>query len=252
MDKPVFSSPFRTYRKASGREEEWSFQVMLEESDLWITCLREGNGGLPALMIAEVARLRTQLKDWMARYPEFAPSLVPLDPPRTELPEIIRRMYEGSALFEVGPMACVAGAVSQFIAERFQANSPELIVENGGDIYMFSNHDRKIGLLPDPEQGVLLGLNLPARSFPLSVCSSSATIGHSLSFGRGELATVVAKDACVADAAATAFCNLLKEPEDVDAVLEKAQSFRPGLLLGVFLQCRGNIGLWGDMELTVI
>ncbi len=166
--------------------------------------------------------------------------------------ELIRRMYAGSELLGVGPMAAVAGAVAQGMAEAFVGRSPELLVENGGDIYIYSSRPRQIGLLPDPEKGVLIGLALPASVFPCSVCSSSATIGHSLSFGRGELATVVARDAAVADAAATAFCNRLRKAGDINRVLEQAKSLQKHGLTGVFLQCGGSMGLWGDFELSVM
>jgi ApbE superfamily uncharacterized protein (UPF0280 family) len=123
-------------------------------------------------------------------------------------------------------------------------------VENGGDSMLHSTSDRVVGLLSDPAAGLRLGLALPADDFPLALCASSSFIGHSFSLGKGDLAVVRAKDACLADAAATAFCNLLQGPEDTEKVAEMAAA-QPGID-GLFAQCAGRIAVWGQMELVGI
>ena len=109
-----------------------------------------------------------------------------------------------------------------------------------------------MGLLPDPESGVLIGLNVAASACPLALCASSATIGHSLSFGQGELVLVRSLDGALADALATALCNRLQGPGDVKAVVGYARRFVKHGLTGIFAQCGGAIGVWGDMELTAV
>lgn len=109
-----------------------------------------------------------------------------------------------------------------------------------------------VGLLPDPESGVLIGLNVAASACPLALCASSATIGHSLSFGQGELVLVRSPDGALADALATALCNRLQGPGDVKAVVGYARRFVKHGLTGIFAQCGGAIGVWGDMELTAV
>lgn len=152
----------------------------------------------------------------------------------------------------VGPFAAVAGTIAQMAAESLVDRSPDLIIENGGDIFMYSRRDRVVGLLPDPESGVLIGLNVAASACPLALCASSATIGHSLSFGQGELVLVRSPDGALADALATALCNRLQGPGDVKAVVDYARRFVKHGLTGIFAQCGGAIGVWGDMELTAV
>ena len=197
--------------------------------------------------------LRGELEAWIVLHPEFRHSLVPVPlscsaPP----PEIVRRMTEASAIAGVGPFAAVAGTIAQMAAESLVDRSPDLIIENGGDIFMYSRRDRVVGLLPDPESGVLIGLNVAASACPLALCASSATIGHSLSFGQGELVLVRSLDGALADALATALCNRLQGPGDVKAVVGYARRFVKHGLTGIFAQCGGAIGVWGDMELTAV
>ena len=107
-------------------------------------------------------------------------------------------------------MAAVAGAIAQMTAERFQDISPDILVENGGDTYLCSTLDRHIGILSIPAEKMRLCVPVSADEFPCSFCASSARIGHALSFGNADLVVVRAKDAALADAAATALANRLK------------------------------------------
>jgi ApbE superfamily uncharacterized protein (UPF0280 family) len=135
------------------------------------------------------------------------------------------------------------------IAESFVGRSPDLIVENGGDIYIYSRRERIVGLLPDP-LGEPIGLRVLPEDCPVSLCASSAYIGPSLSLGNGDLAVVRAADGALADACATMFCNMLREPKDVERALRRAESMQKTGVQGVFLQCAGRIGIWGNMELA--
>lgn len=243
-----YGSPLRDYRKhCAQRPGECSFQLVVEESDLHVVARRN----LAPEMLDFVTRLRGEIKAWVQLHPEFRTSLVPLPLPASpHIPEVIRRMIHGSAIAKVGPFAAVAGVIAQMTAEAFVCQSPDLIVENGGDIFIFSTVDRVVGMLPDPESGTLIGIKVDAADCPVSLCASSAHIGHSLSFGQGDLAVVRAADASLADAAATAFCNQLRTAADIDTVLRRAE-LCPGIQ-GVFAQCQGRIGLWGRMELAVL
>lgn len=239
----------RSYRASSVRGDEKSFQALIEESDLWITCRKDVPTDLPERVMQKLRELRSSLKAWMRLQPEFGPSLVPLEVPENA-PQIIKSMAAGGQRFNVGPMAAVAGAVAEVIAREFVEESPEFIVENGGDIFMFSSRPRTVALLPDPANGANIGIKLEASLFPLSICSSSSTIGHSLSFGKGELVTVLARDAAMADAAATSLCNLLKHKGNLQKIVEFAEETPE--ILGLFAQCGGEMGLWGEIELVVL
>ena len=184
----------------------------------------------------------------MALNPAFGASLTPVSVPETA-PPMIRAMASAAAVCGVGPMAAVAGSIAQYTAEHFVSESPDILVENGGDLYLCSTRRRVAAILTDPTGDASLGVALPPEAFPCSLCASSATIGHSLSLGRGDLVVARARDAALADAAATALCNLLRTPDDLSRVTDTAQSFG---LDGVFAQCSGKLAVWGDMELVAV
>ena len=245
---PAFA---RSYRQPSAHSGEASFQVVVEQTDLWITTRICESVDLAAIALQNVNILRSQLMAWMLIDPRFGESLYPLPVP-DHAPPMIHRMGLASALVNVGPMATVAGAIAAMVAESLLPYSPDVIVENGGDVVLHSTRDRLIGLLPDPQNSAVLGIRIAQGEFPASVCSSSSTIGHSLSFGVGELAVVRAADAFVADAAATAFCNMLQGPDDVQKVADLAAGLEHEGIQGVYVQCQGNIGIWGNMELVAL
>lgn len=242
----------RAYREAvRPGQGEVAFKVGVEQTDLLIIARED----MAAEMSAHVTELRGQIKNRILLQPEFATSLTPIDVPNNTS-TIIMNMVEAAKLCGVGPMAAVAGSISQAVADKFCDQSPDILVENGGDTYLHSTRDRVVALLADPEGGTSIGLKIEADRFPLAVCSSSGRIGHSLSLGSGDLVTVLAKSGAVADAAATALCNLLGEKSDINRVLEEAQRFaEPGPekgILGVFAQLDDQIAAWGDLELTQI
>ena len=244
----------RNYRRhCACRAGEVAFQVVVEETDLRVVACQN----MAAVMLDTVRRLRADIKGWMILHPEFRTSLVPLPLP-SQAPCIVRRMYAGALCAGVGPFAAVAGAVAQAVAEAHVQDSPDIIVENGGDIFMFSRSDRVVGLLADPQGGPTVGVKVAAAHCPVSLCASSATIGHSLSLGQGDLAVVRARDAALADAAATALGNRLRAAGDVEGALAWVETLaakgggEAGGVEGAFVQCAGRIGVWGNMEMDVV
>ncbi len=249
MDR--LSSNFRFYRRQPKNRDERAFQVLVEETDLWITTLDEGSEYLPEIILPKVRLLRSQIKTWMDMLPEFGTSLEPVFVPE-HAPEIVRNMAWAGQIMGVGPMAAVAGALAECVAREFLHKIPEFIVENGGDTFMCSTRERVVALLDDPQSKSRLGVKLHPWEFPLSICSSSANIGHSLSLGQGDLVAVRAKSGALADAAATAFCNMLKTGTDVEKVTGRAKEFEARGIDGVFAKCGGQVGVWGKMELVAI
>ena len=248
MTKQAFLSPHRAYRQSVRPQPgETSFQVVLEQTDLFVTA----EADLREPMLDLVRSLRGELKNYMLMAPGYRESLVPV-PVAQCAPPIAREMARATALVHVGPMAAVAGTFAQFVADHFAQASPNLIVENGGDLYLHSTRERIVALLGDPASGARLGLKLARRDFPVSLCASSATIGPSLSLGQGELVVVRSKSGAFADAAATALANLIDTADDLDLVLARAQKMAPLGLEGVFVQAGGKLGVWGKMELVAL
>ncbi len=248
---PVKTSPqttVRGYRDQHVRHaDEVSFQVVVGETDLWVAARKDLSREVSLL----AAKLRGEIQAYIALDPNFRTSFIPIEVSE-RAPEVVRRMAAGARLAGVGPFAAVAGTIAQMITEELGAVSPEMLVENGGDIYIIGRRERIVGLLPDLDNDALLGLRIPADALPIAVCSSSARIGHSLSFGRGDLATVLAPDGAFADAAATALCNMLHTAEDIPLVVEQAKAWAGHGLKGIFVQCAGQLGLWGKFELTAL
>jgi len=198
------------------------------------------------LVTRTVVEHRRRLERYIGRHPEFLTSLVPValleDPPEAAI-----RMAAAAERTGLGPMAAVAGTLAQLGAEAaMAAGCREAIVENGGDIYIHSDTEVTIGLYAgDNAIAGKLAFRLDPRTLPLALCSSSSTMGHSLSLGRCDLATVVAKDGALADAAVTLVCNRIKSEHDLTPVLDDVGAI-PGID-GILAVKNGKIGLWGRL-----
>jgi hypothetical protein len=236
---------YRAYRTTYAHDREHVFQVVVEQTDLCIIC----NQDVREPIFDHVHGLRGRIMAYAELHPAFLTSLVPL-PLESNGPRIIAAMLEAAQVMQVGPMAAVAGAIAQDVADTFGPQCGDILVENGGDIFIRSSIPRTIGLLPDPNNEMTLGLALKPEDFPCAVCASSASIGHSLSLGRGDLVVTRARSGALADAAATRLCNELRTRQDLRRVLALAEDFSTQGLLGVVAQCQGQIGIRGEMELV--
>lgn len=215
-----------------------------KESNLRVAC--EAFDRVTSAVVQE----RRRLERYIARHPQFLRSLVPLEL-LDDPPEIARRMAAASLQTGLGPMAAVAGTLAQMGAEAAIASGcREAIVENGGDIFLSSDSEVTVGLYAGNNRiGSNLALRLSPDDLPMALCSSSSTMGHSLSFGRCDLATVAAKDAALADAAATLLCNLIQTEHDFSPVLDRVGSI-PGID-GMLVVKDEKIGIWGHLPQLV-
>ncbi len=198
------------------------------------------------VIINEIKRQRGLLEEYIACHSEFLSTLIPVNLLK-KAPPIALKMDAASKKTGVGPMAAVAGISAQLAAESaIVAGANEAIVENGGDIYLISNKELTIGLYAgsNPISGTL-AFRVTPDLMPVAICSSSSKMGHSLSLGDCDLATVVSKSAALADAAATLACNMVKEPEDIDPVLKKIAAIEG--VSGILLVKDEKIGLAGDL-----
>ena len=199
------------------------------------------------LVTRAVVDHRRQLERYIARHPAFRASLVPVVL-LEDAPEAARRMAAASELTGLGPMAAVAGTLAQLGVEAaVAAGSSEAIVENGGDIYIHAASALTIGLYAG-ENAIAgrLAFRIEPDRLPIALCSSSSTMGHSLSFGRCDLATVIAKEAALADAAVTLVCNLIKSEKDLTPVLDDVGAL-PGIEGILAVHNSGKVGMWGDL-----
>ncbi len=232
---------YRDWVSASGLV---SFQVAIRESDLLIRARRDLRHQAEDLL----RDVRADIEEEIRRGPEFLESLSPL-PLRPGVPPVIDLMLRAAKAYDVGPMAAVAGAVAQLVGEGLLRWTPEVIIENGGDIWMKMDRPVEMGLYSgenSPFTGALR-LRVDPAGKPLGVCTSSGTVGHSLSFGKADAVVIVADDAALADAAATAVCNRIQGPNDIEKLL--AQEQQRGTLKGLLITLAGRMGAYGEIEI---
>jgi len=241
----MYKESHRFYRYQHQSKEGWvSFQIRYRETDLWIRAQRP----LEKEALEAVLNCRHQLEEYIAQFPDFLHSLAPL-PDDPFAPPLVRQMLAAARKAGVGPMASVAGAIAQSVGLSLRPLSPSIIIENGGDCYVDLQEETRVGIFAGPDSPFTgkIALRFTADRFPLGICTSSGTIGHSLSFGKADAVTVVARDAALADAAATALGNLVQNPQDISKALELAPSIP--LIEGALIIVEDKIGIWGSLEL---
>ena len=241
MKKDTFQP--RTYRHWIEGKDLVPFNVTEKETDLYI----RATANLQRKAYRIVLKYRYQLEGYIKRNPSFQTSLKPLPVPEYA-PAIVRQMAAAGQQAGVGPMAAVAGAIAECVGKELLTFSPEVIVENGGDIYLKISRQRTVGIYAgDSPLTGKLGLEINPQDTPLGICTSSGTVGHSLSFGKADAVVVVADSATLADAAATAIGNKVGEPDDINDALEYGQ--RIGGLKGIVIIAGSSIGVWGEVKL---
>lgn len=239
----------RTYRRLVDLTGLVVTQVRLRETDLHILAESE----VRQLAGELVAGCRLQIERYILNNPSFARSLVPL-PDDDLAPPIVRRMLVAAVKAGVGPMAAVAGAIAEYVGNGLvEAGQKEVIVENGGDIFLARTRPCTIAVFAGRSSlSNRVGLRIAADCMPLGVCTSSGTIGHSLSFGLADSVTVVAGSATVADAAATRLGNEAGREntpgEAVRRVLAAAERLPD--IRGVLVIYGETLGAAGDIELV--
>jgi ApbE superfamily uncharacterized protein (UPF0280 family) len=198
----------------------------------------------------DIVRQRRILEHYIEHHPEFANSFEPIDL-RDDAPQVAQQMARAARLVGVGPMAAVAGAMAQCAAQAALGTSDdEAIVENGGDIYLKAAEPVIIALgTGTSELAGRLAFSLKPDETPISICSSSGLMGHSTSLGQCDLATVVAREAALADAAATKAANMVRTIEDVDTTLEGINAIEG--IEGVIIVKDDRIGLAGKLPTLV-
>lgn len=211
--------------------------------------LRVAGDGFETVKAAHV-RHYTELEEYIRRQPAFRTSLTPIDL-LPDAPEAARRMAEAARAVGVGPMAAVAGTLAQLDAEAAAAAGVgEVIVENGGDIYLIGDREVTIGIYAGANAvAAQLAFRIVPAEMPLAICSSSGAMGHSLSLGQCDLATVVADSGALADAAATFLGNRIHDESDLESALQAAAAI-PGLR-GVLAVKGERLGLWGKLPQLV-
>jgi len=192
-----------------------------------------------------IARQRSYLEEFIGNDPFFMVTLEPYELLENDAPDIVKRMVESSSIIGVGPMACVAGAIAGFAVDAMiDAGATYAVVDNGGDICILNDVPIIVGIYAVSSLIRDLALEIPARGKPLGICTSSGTVGPSISFGCADAATVISEDLALADAAATALGNAVHAAGSLKECFNAVD--RPGIS-GALLIRGEEMALWGEL-----
>lgn len=234
----------RFYRKWVNAKDLITNEVIVKETDLLVSAekdIKETAKGL-------VEKYRGQIEDYIGMHPDFKTSLEPLKLDSNSS-DIIKEMMLSSSLAGVGPMASVAGAVAEFVGKGLLRSVKEVIVENGGDIFIKTDIGRTIAIYAgeSPLTNKLF-IKIKPEETPLGICTSSGTVGHSLSFGKADACVIISKSTSLADAVATAACNKVRRAKDIKNVLKFALSVKG--IRGALIIYKKDFGVSGEIELA--
>ena len=236
----------RRYRQRIHHKRLVPFKVAVQETDLMILAKAD----LTKLTEEIIYKVRGPLEGYIASHPEFLRTLTPL--PYDKLaPPVVKEMLAAAQICGTGPMAAVAGAIAEQVGLALLRESGEVVVENGGDCFVKVESPLQISIFAGQSKlSNTLALKIYPEKTPLGVCTSSGTVGHSLSFGVADAVTVISGSAALADAAATMICNQVKSDSDIRQAIAFAQKIEG--VLGVVVIVGEQIGAWGDVELVPV
>jgi ApbE superfamily uncharacterized protein (UPF0280 family) len=248
--KRVFADKLDTdksaYRSSVKFNEKYNWRIIYKYSDMFIGCDKDISFRLEKL----VREVYDVLESFIRKDKSFRTSLSPVKI-REESPLLIKKMCQKATIFNVGPMASVAGAVCDYIAAGVDKYCHRLIIENGGDVFIKSNKDIDIGVfLKNENFKNKIYLKIKAKQTPCGICSSSGSFGHSLSMGKSDLVVVLSKSTISADAAATAIANKIIKPSDIEGTIEYYKKIKD--VKGLLIVKDEKLGIWGDIELMYI
>jgi len=234
------------YRRGVHPKDLISFRILIKETDLLVSSSKD----LSKQTKDRVHHYRRQLEDYIKSKPDFLSTLSPY-PEDPFAPEIIREMISATKIFDIGPMAAVAGTIAQLVGRDLLKHTEELIVENGGDIFLKAKRPITVSIFAGSSKfNDKLGVVIYPEQMPAGICTSSATLGHSLSLGTADSVCIVANKASIADAAATALGNRItdrfKLKKEIESMRESTNIKGGVVIIGK------TMASWGEIELTKI
>lgn len=209
-----------------------------------ITAITDKN--LKNKLLDELIKQYTLLEEYLHKNPFFATTYEPIKAGE-DAPKIAQIMADAAEKTGVGPMASVAGAYADILGEFLQKKgAKEAIIENGGDIYIKTKKERIVGVYAGPSKfSNKIGFLIKPEDTPCGICTSSDTVGHSISLGRSDAVTVFADTAALADAAATAIGNQVKGKDAIKKAIKKAREIKE--IRGAIIIQGETLGAYGKI-----
>jgi len=212
---------YRFYRNFIEADDLKKIEITVKETDILLLLDKEIEKDF---LRERIIKYREDISEYIKRDRRFLVSLEPLEV-EDSAPEIVKEMSLAGKLAGTGPMAGVAGAISDFLGRDLLNLCSEVIIENGGDIFLKSEKARYIRIYTgefNPHKR--LNLEVKSEGKPLGVCTSSGKIGHSLSFGNADSVTIISDRAVLADSIATQTANLIKTKADIKKAVDFAKN----------------------------
>ena len=241
----------RDYRSLFLSDDLIHFQVSVKDTDLDIgVCRQSYSENMIGLTRKIAVDVREELEKYINSDQDFKVKLLPHKVSESAT-KIAKEMADSAKLANVGPMAAVAGAFAEYIGRQLLKYSSEVIIENGGDIYIKTSRKRYAGIFAGES---LFSNRIAVEILPewgsVGICTSSGMVGHSFSFGKADAAVVIANSCALADAAATAVGNTIQKPENVQDAVEFAAKI-PGILGAIAIK-DDKMAAWGQIKLVPI
>lgn len=232
------------YRKLIRSYDLCSFEVQIKESNLLVLAEKKLTKETEEALLT----CRKDIEQYIYKNPLFKRTFKPL-PVKSDMPLIVRAMTEAAQKAGVGPMAAVAGAIAEFVGKELLNYCKQVIVENGGDIFMKVEKERTVGIYAgnSPLTG-RIALQIEPKDTPLGICCSAGTFGHSVSLGKADAVVILSSSTALADAVATATGNIVKEERDIKRGLLFLKGI-PEVKGGLIIKGK-QIGAWGKLNIV--
>lgn len=242
----------RNYREMIRQGGMKSFTVKIKETDLWVAV--DADHDLDRRRLVEdtmeyLRQCRLDLENYIGRHPEFGTTFQPYPVDESEeVPAMVQRMILAGNAAGVGPMAAVAGAFAEGVGEFLLQRTRNVIVENGGDIFLKMERPCKVGIHAgnSPLSGKV-GVEILPGDTPAGICTSSGTVGHAFSMGKADAAVVFSPSTPLADAAATALGNAVKDRECLEEAIHSVTAIEG--IAGALVICGDRLAAWGKIKL---
>lgn len=226
------------------QEEVSLIRRHFELNETIVTIIAEKEIHIEAAVDA-IKKCRREIEQFIQRDRRFEATLEPYKCPNNA-PEIIKRMCRSSEKFNIGPMSTVAGIIAEYaVKAMISKGAKHAIVDNGGDMALVSNRKVNIGLYTGNQYTGQFAFQVPPQDKILGICTSSGKVGHSFSFGSADSVTIFSNDVAVADAAATAFGNLVNSTEDIQRASKILDNVKE--IIGATTVIDNKIGFYGKV-----
>ena len=193
----------------------------------------------------EIQKCRSEIEGYIRKDDFFEITFEPYTCPE-DAPEIIKKMCKSSEKLNVGPMSTVAGIIAECVIKAMIAKGAKhAVVDNGGDIALFSDKKVNVGIYTGNQSTEHLAFQVLPENKIIGICTSSGKIGHSLSFGNTDAVVVVSHDVSLADASATALGNIVNIKKDIKGAFKILENIKK--ITGAMIIIDNKIGLWGKL-----